>query len=115
MKLARKFGVLLPLWGALCLALAAQSPASPAPANSSALEPVLRQMDQASAIFKSAEAEFVWYEVSTRVNRTANDDAQLILPISEEEARAEREKPVKAVPRRRTAAASGDDGQGSLF
>jgi putative SOS response-associated peptidase YedK len=62
-----------------------------------------------------AEVEFVWHAVSTRVNRTANDDAQLILPISEEEAEAEREKTLKAVPRKRAVAASGDDGQGSLF
>jgi putative SOS response-associated peptidase YedK len=61
------------------------------------------------------EGEFVWHEVSTRVNRTANDDAQLILPISEQAAEAEREKPVKALPRKRAAAASGDEGQGSLF
>jgi putative SOS response-associated peptidase YedK len=62
-----------------------------------------------------AEGEFVWHEVSTRVNRTANDDAQLILPISAEQAEAEREKPVKGSPRKRVAAASRDDGQGSLF
>lgn len=61
------------------------------------------------------EGEFVWHGVSTRVNRTANDDAQLILPISDEEADAEREKAAKALPRKRAAAASGDDGQGSLF
>ena len=61
-----------------------------------------------------AEGEFVWHQVSTRVNRTANDDAQLILPISAEEAEAEGDKPMKVLPRKRVAAMD-DDGQGSLF
>ena len=30
------------------------------------------------------EGEFNWHEVSTLVNRVANDDAQLILPTPEE-------------------------------
>ena len=59
-----------------------------------------------------AAGEFAWHPVSTRVNRTANDDAQLILPITAEEIAAEQPKP--AGPRK-PAAASGDDGQGSLF
>jgi putative SOS response-associated peptidase YedK len=63
-----------------------------------------------------AEGEFSWHEVSTRVNRTANDDAQLILPITAEEAAAEAPKPArKAAPRKAAPAASEDDGQGSLF
>jgi hypothetical protein len=54
--------------------------------------------------------------VSTRVNRVANDDAQLILPISAEQAAAEEAQPMKkAVQRKPVAAASDDDGQGSLF
>jgi len=61
------------------------------------------------------EGEFVWHEVSTRVNRTANDDAQLILPISPQEAEAERQSAAKILPRKRTVAASGGEGQGSLF
>ena len=32
-----------------------------------------------------AEGEFAWHEISTRVNRVANDDAQLLLPITDEE------------------------------
>src|SRR4030081_1588464 len=36
-----------------------------------------------------AAGEFAWHPVSTRVNRTANDDAQLILPITAEEIEAE--------------------------
>src|SRR6478735_4906219 len=58
--------------------------------------------------------EFAWHAVSTRVNRVANDDEQLLLPISAEEMEAEAEaaKPKKAV---RKIAASSDDGQGSLF
>jgi putative SOS response-associated peptidase YedK len=62
------------------------------------------------------EGEFVWHEVSTRVNRVANDDAQLILPISAEEIAAEEPKPSrKAAPRKTQPVASDDDGQGSLF
>jgi hypothetical protein len=63
-----------------------------------------------------AEGEFAWHEISTRVNRVANDDAQLILPITAEERAAEEPKPVKkAAPRKPVPAASDDDGQGSLF
>jgi putative SOS response-associated peptidase YedK len=61
------------------------------------------------------EGEFVWHQVSTRVNRVANDDAQLILPISAEEAAAEAQS-AKSVRKKPERAASGDDGgQGSLF
>jgi putative SOS response-associated peptidase YedK len=62
------------------------------------------------------EGEFVWHQVSTRVNRVANDDAQLILPISAEEVAAEEAQSAKkTVQRKPVAAASDDDGQGSLF
>ena len=59
--------------------------------------------------------EFAWHPVSSRVNRVANDDEQLLLPISAEEMEAEAEaaKPKKAA--RKVAAASSDDEQGSLF
>src|SRR5258705_1381233 len=60
--------------------------------------------------------EFGWHEISTRVNAAANDDAQLILPITEEEERAAEEpKPAKKAAPRKPAAAPSDDGQGSLF
>jgi putative SOS response-associated peptidase YedK len=59
------------------------------------------------------EGEFAWHEISIRVNRAANDDAQLILPITEEERAAEQPKPKK--PAARKAAPPPDDGQGSLF
>ena len=61
-----------------------------------------------------AEGEFAWHEISTRVNRVANDDAQLLLPITDEERAAEEPKPKKAAPRKATAAPE-DDGQGSCF
>jgi putative SOS response-associated peptidase YedK len=62
------------------------------------------------------EGEFVWHEVSTRVNRVANDDAQLTLPITPEQIEAEAPKPAKkTAPRKPEPAASEDDGQGSLF
>jgi putative SOS response-associated peptidase YedK len=62
-----------------------------------------------------AEGEFVWHEVSTRVNRTANDDAQLILPITAEEIAAEETKSTKKATTRKPVVVSNDDGQGSLF
>ena len=61
------------------------------------------------------EGEFVWHEVSTRVNRVANDDAQLILPITAEQREAEAPKPVKKTSPRKAAPVAEDDGQGSLF
>jgi putative SOS response-associated peptidase YedK len=59
--------------------------------------------------------EFAWHPVSTRVNRVANDDDQLLLPISADEMAAEAEaaKPKKVI--RKPAATLTDDGQGSLF
>ena len=59
--------------------------------------------------------ECAWHEISTRVNAAANGDAQLILPITEEERAAEEPKPAKEATRRKPAAAPSDDGQGSLF
>ena len=62
------------------------------------------------------EGEFVWHEISTRVNRVANDDAQLILPITAEQREAEQPKPAsKASQRKAAPVTSDDDGQGSLF
>jgi putative SOS response-associated peptidase YedK len=71
--------------------------------------------DAVTPLMKGPEVgEFVWHEVSVRVNHVANDDAQLILPITEEQREAEQTKPArKASPRK--AAAESDDGQGSLF
>jgi putative SOS response-associated peptidase YedK len=59
--------------------------------------------------------EFTWHEVSTRVNHADNDDAQLLLPITDEQ-RAIDDAPrrAKAAPRK-TVPPSVDDGQGSLF
>ena len=57
--------------------------------------------------------EFAWHEVSTRVNRVVNDDADLMQPLSAEQ-RAAEEASVPAVRKRTTRTAS-DDGQGSLF
>lgn len=60
------------------------------------------------------EGEFAWHEISTRVNRVANDDAQLILPITDEQRATEEPQPKKAAARK-AAPATPDDGQGSLF
>jgi len=63
-----------------------------------------------------AEGEFAWHEISTRVNRVVNDDAQLLLPITDEERAAEEPKPArKAAPRKAASAVPEDDNQGSLF
>jgi putative SOS response-associated peptidase YedK len=60
--------------------------------------------------------EFAWHEVSTRVNHADNDDAQLILPITDEQRAAEdAPKPAKRAAPRKAATPSRDDGQGSLF
>src|SRR3954471_19418654 len=69
--------------------------------------------DALALLAPPAAGEFVGHEVSMRVNRTANDDAQLILPISAEQADAEREMPAKVSPRKRVVAS--DEGQRSLF
>lgn len=58
------------------------------------------------------EGEFAWHEISTRVNHAANDDPQLILPITQEQREAEIPQPKRS---RKSAPASRDDGQGSLF
>ncbi len=62
------------------------------------------------------EGDFAWHEVSTRVNRVVNDDAQLVLPITAEERAAEELRPVKKpASRKPVPVLSEDDGQGSLF
>jgi putative SOS response-associated peptidase YedK len=60
------------------------------------------------------EGEFVWHEISSRVNHVVNDDAQLVLPITAEEREAEQVQRAKKLSPRKTAA-DVDDGQGSLF
>ena len=59
--------------------------------------------------------EFAWHRVSTRVTRGANDDEQLLLPISAEQMEAEAEAAKPKRMSRKVAAGSSDDGQGSLF
>ena len=61
---------------------------------------------------------FVWHEVSTAVNRVANDSADLILPCSEEDiaiAEAASRKQPKESPRKAKVSAPEENGQGSLF
>jgi putative SOS response-associated peptidase YedK len=60
--------------------------------------------------------EFVWHEVSARVNHVVNDDAQLIMPISAEDLESEAKQAAKKPAARKAAPATfRDDGQGSLF
>ena len=66
-----------------------------------------------SLMVAPAIGEFTWYPVSTRVNRVADDDAQLLLPISAEEMEASAPRPKRAV--RKSSSGAVDDGQGSLF
>jgi putative SOS response-associated peptidase YedK len=63
----------------------------------------------------SGEGAFTWHEISTRVNHVANDDAQLILPITAEQREAEEPKPAKKAATRKPEPVAKDDGQGSLF
>jgi putative SOS response-associated peptidase YedK len=60
------------------------------------------------------EGDFAWHEISARVNHVANDDAQLILPITAEQREAEQTRPARKASSRKTAS-DFDDGQGSLF
>src|SRR5438477_194230 len=53
--------------------------------------------------------EFTWHEISTRVNSADNDDAQLVLPITDEQREAEAPKPKKAAVKKATANAGGAD------
>jgi len=61
------------------------------------------------------EGEFAWHEISTRVNHVANDDAQLTLPITDEEREREQSIPLKKAAARKVAPVASEDGQGSLF
>jgi putative SOS response-associated peptidase YedK len=72
--------------------------------------------EDAMALLRAPEeGEFAWHEISTRVNRVANDDAQLLLPISAEAREAEAPKPVRKASPRKVEPVAEDDGQGSLF
>jgi putative SOS response-associated peptidase YedK len=74
------------------------------------------EADTVTPLMRGPEVgEFVWHEVSMRVNHVANDDAQLTLPITDEQREAEQTKATKKASPRKSAAADFDDGQGSLF
>jgi putative SOS response-associated peptidase YedK len=64
-----------------------------------------------SLLIAPPQGTFAFHEVSTAVNRVANDDARLIEPVSAEQARAEAEA---AKPRAKPRKAASND-QGSLF
>ena len=74
------------------------------------------EADSVTPLMRGPEVgEFIWREVSGRVNHVANDDAQLTLPITEEQREAEQSGRTKKASPRKAAAADFDDGQGSLF
>jgi putative SOS response-associated peptidase YedK len=60
-----------------------------------------------------ADGTFAWHPVSMAVNKVANDDAQLLLPIPAEQAAMEQAKTARAA--RKIAVTASDDKQGSLF
>ncbi len=71
--------------------------------------------EAAELLVAPRHGEFVWHRVSRDVNRVANDNAQLVLPISERQLANEASAPRpenKLAPRK---AVVSDDGQGSLF
>lgn len=75
--------------------------------------------DEAAALLHAPpDGTLVWHPVSTAVNRVANDNAQLILPIAEDVEAAPSEgrapKSVRTAARRPPKGA-GNEGQGSLF
>jgi hypothetical protein len=73
------------------------------------------EADSVMPLMRGPEAgQFAWHEISSRVNHVANDDAQLILPITDEQREAERSRPARKTARK-AAAPDIDDGQGSLF
>jgi putative SOS response-associated peptidase YedK len=71
--------------------------------------------DAMALLVAPREGEFAWHEISTRVNRVANDDAQLLLPITDEQRAAEEAPPPKRAAPRKAAPEAKDSGQGSLF
>jgi putative SOS response-associated peptidase YedK len=77
------------------------------------LDCALDETDHVMPLLRAPEdGVFVWYPVSTRVNKVANDDAQLLLPIE-----PERDTPTPAKPSRAKTprATPPTDEQGSLF
>ena len=77
-----------------------------------------RSYDTAAAMALLAPppaGEFAWHEISTRVNRVANDDAQLLLPITAEQMATEQPAPARRATPRKPAPIPSDDEQGSLF
>ncbi len=58
--------------------------------------------------------EFAWHQVTMRVNAVANDDAQLLLPMTAEEIATEDAPAAKKAAARKVTPRE-DDGQGSLF
>uniref|UniRef100_Q07IC7 Abasic site processing protein n=1 Tax=Rhodopseudomonas palustris (strain BisA53) TaxID=316055 RepID=Q07IC7_RHOP5 len=76
--------------------------------------------EEAAALLRApADGTLIWHPVSTAVNRVANDNAQLILPIAEEAAAVETiieptRPPAKTIGPRKPLPPP-DRGQGSLF
>jgi putative SOS response-associated peptidase YedK len=77
-------------------------------------------VEAATLLRPPRDGEFAWHPVSTAVNRVANDDAQLILPIATGEAAAVDSTPPPKPPKKSASPKSpsvtpDEGGQGSLF
>ncbi|MGB3865494.1 MAG: SOS response-associated peptidase [Xanthobacteraceae bacterium] len=71
--------------------------------------------EAAALMVAPPEGAFGWHRVSRDVNRVANDDARLILPLSEQQVARETPPPKAKPVAPRRAVAPDDGGQGSLF
>jgi putative SOS response-associated peptidase YedK len=75
--------------------------------------------EAATLLHAPADGTLIWHPVSTAVNKVANDNAQLILPMVEEPTadatNASAPQPLKKVPLRKPPLPPADSGQGSLF
>jgi putative SOS response-associated peptidase YedK len=76
--------------------------------------------EEAATLLRApADGMLIWHPVSTAVNRVANDNAQLILPMAEEAVAEEisgpAPQPAKKAAARKPPPPPADSGQGSLF
>jgi putative SOS response-associated peptidase YedK len=75
--------------------------------------------EAATLLHAPADGTLIWHPVSTAVNKVANDNAQLILPMLEEAATeatgTPSPQPAKKVAPTKTTPPPADSGQGSLF
>lgn len=73
--------------------------------------------EAATLLHAPPDGLLIWHPVSTAVNRVANDNAQLILPMADEAETSNdaEHRPTKKATARKPAPSPADSGQGSLF